>query len=207
MIDFLTLMQKRATTPHGEATVCAIVWNNASRVCAITVCQNDNESTHRFCIAGKKLIAGIEETGRRIFLQQEVLGSDGNKLGKVQNATFTSGGTLRNITAGGVEYAKSKILCVGDVILIKQKPAQKAAKRPPDCTKKQVAANKKHTPQFCNIRKSYGDFSFLLGRKVDKTIVNFQGEVMIKATRKITKSVLKQAKISGKLIELCLHCK
>lgn len=207
MLDFLTLMQKKANTPQGEATVCGILWNNASRVCAIKTYQNCNESTHRFCIVGKKLIAGVEETGQEMFLQQEVIGTNGNKLGQMQNAVFTGTGVLKSITAGGVEYPKSKILCVGDVILIKQKPPQKANKRPRDCNKQIVAASKNHTSQRCGIRKSYGDFSFLIGRKVDKTIVNFQGEVMIKATQKITKSVLKQAKISGKLIELCLHCK
>ena len=55
------------------------------------------------------------------------------------------------------------------------------------------------------IRKKYGDFNFLLGKTVDKTIVNFQGEVMIKKKERVTKEVLRQAKISGKLIELYLH--
>ena len=55
------------------------------------------------------------------------------------------------------------------------------------------------------IPKRYGNFNFLLGKTVDKTIVNFQGEVMIKKAEKVSKDVLRQAKISGKLIELCLH--
>lgn len=55
------------------------------------------------------------------------------------------------------------------------------------------------------IRKRYGNFNFLLGKVVDKTIVNFQGEVMIKKNESVTKEVLRQAKISGKLIELYLH--
>ncbi len=207
MLDFLTLMQKKATTPHGEATVRAILWNNESRVCAIKTYQNDDERAHRFCISGKKLVAGVEETGREMFLQQEVVGTNGNKLGEMQNATFTGKGVLKSITAGGVEYARSRISCVGDVILIKQNSPRKTRRRPPNCNKKKADASSGHAAQIYGIRKSYGDFSFLVGRKVDKTIVNFQGEVMIKATQKVTKSVLKQAKISGKLIELCLHCK
>ena len=55
------------------------------------------------------------------------------------------------------------------------------------------------------IRRRYGNFNFLLGKTADKTIVNFQGEVMIKKSEKVTKEVLRQAKISGKLIELYLH--
>ncbi|MCM1289484.1 MAG: hypothetical protein NC132_02385 [Corallococcus sp.] len=55
------------------------------------------------------------------------------------------------------------------------------------------------------IRRKYGDFSFLIGKSVDKTVVNFQGEVMIKQHETITRDVLRQAKISGKLLELYLH--
>ena len=55
------------------------------------------------------------------------------------------------------------------------------------------------------IRRRYGNFNFLLGKIADKTIVNFQGEVMIKKSEKVTRDVLRQAKISGKLIELYLH--
>lgn len=55
------------------------------------------------------------------------------------------------------------------------------------------------------IRRRYGNFNFLLGKIADKTIVNFQGEVMIKKKETVTKEVLRQAKISGKLIELYLH--
>lgn len=56
-----------------------------------------------------------------------------------------------------------------------------------------------------SIRRRYGDFSFLIGKSVDKTIVNFQGEVMIRQHETITRDILRQAKISGKLLELYLH--
>lgn len=56
-----------------------------------------------------------------------------------------------------------------------------------------------------NMRRKYGDFSFLIGKSVDKTMFNFQGEVMIKQHEIITTEVLRQAKIAGKLLELYLH--
>lgn len=55
--------------------------------------------------------------------------------------------------------------------------------------------------------RKYGDFSFLIGKMTDKTITNFQGEVMVKLGERVTHDILRQAKISGKLIELCLHTK
>ncbi len=55
------------------------------------------------------------------------------------------------------------------------------------------------------IRRAYGDFNFLIGKTVDKTVVNFQGEVMIRQHETVTKDILRQAKVSGKLLELYLH--
>lgn len=68
-------------------------------------------------------------------------------------------------------------------------------------------AQKEKPTNFGNrrIRRHYGDFNFLIGKTVDKNIVNFQGELMLKKGDAITKDVLRQAKISGKLIELYLH--
>lgn len=56
-------------------------------------------------------------------------------------------------------------------------------------------------------KRRYGDFSFLIGKVADKNITNFYGEVMIKVGDKVTSATLRQAKIAGKLIELCLHAK
>ena len=79
-----------------------------------------------------------------------------------------------------------------------QPKAETAAAKPATVT----ATTTSHT-----IRRKYGDFNFLIGKSVDKTITNFQGEVMIKQHETINAEVLRQAKISGKLLELYLHIK
>ena len=56
-------------------------------------------------------------------------------------------------------------------------------------------------------KRRYGDFSFLIGKTADKNITNFYGEVMIRVGDKVTVAILRQAKLAGKLIELCLHSK
>ncbi|MBQ3067291.1 MAG: hypothetical protein IJD18_04600 [Clostridia bacterium] len=55
-------------------------------------------------------------------------------------------------------------------------------------------------------RKS-GDFSFLVGKVVDKNIFNYLGELMIREGDVVTRNVYIKARMFGKLTELCLHTK
>ena len=136
----------------------------------------------------------------------------GKYLGKIYDVEL--GNTLKpsKVTLiDGSEYGRGRIYAVKDVALIRaqlpprpKKPATTATKamsgNPVTQTPKRVAA------RWMQNRK-YGDFSFLIGKVTDKIITNFQGEVMIKQGEKVTQEILRQAKISGKLIELCLHTK
>lgn len=141
------------------------------------------------------------------------------QLGKI--AYDTTGkylGTLSEVEIGNslkLAYAhlddktavsRGKIYAVGDVLLIRAKtpPHKTPAKRAKSGDK--MTAKSKVAAHWLQNRR-YGDFSFLIGKTVDKTITNFQGELMIKQGQKVTNTILRQAKVSGKLIELCLHTK
>ena len=138
----------------------------------------------------------------------------GKYLGKIYEVEF--GNTLKpsKITLiDGTEYSRGKIYAVKDVALIRARtPISKkqvntpTAAAPQDNTAKPKLKQKAVYSRWMQNRK-YGDFSFLIGKITDKTITNFQGEVMVKNGEKVTQDVLRQAKISGKLIELCLHTK
>ena len=163
-----------------------------------------------------------------IYEKQPVYDLNGKFLGELENAEFTPKLTLKKLWVKDVEFARGQIYSVGDAIIIKAKtprqllrqsaprkktqktattatPAQADATSQAPIAQTAVTALQFATKPTGRIRRRYGDFNFLLGKVVDKTIVNFQGEVMIKKTEKVTKEVLRQAKISGKLIELCLH--
>ena len=104
---------------------------------------------------------------------------------------------------------RGKIYAVGDVLLVRARtPSGKstAAKRKKSADGQTGAPKGKVSARWLQNRR-YGDFSFLIGKTVDKTITNFQGELMIKQGEKVTNTILRQAKVSGKLIELCLHTK
>lgn len=137
-------------------------------------------------------------------------------LGDLADCQLTQTLKLVNIALdNGERYARSKLYATGDIIIVKpevplkprkpqnkKKPFAKEREKLATVYKAQAGANnlRNRHPQ-----KKYGDFSFLIGKKVDKNITNFQGEIMLKYGEVITADVLRQAKISGKLIELCLH--
>lgn len=136
----------------------------------------------------------------------------GKYLGKIYEVEF--GNTLKpsKITLiDGTEYGRGKLYAVKDVALIRTKTpiskkriARTTTTATPTNTVEQTS--RRSNAQWLQNRK-YGDFSFLIGKITDKSITNFQGEVMVKQGERVTQEVLRQAKISGKLIELCLHTK
>lgn len=138
----------------------------------------------------------------------------GKYLGKIYDVEFGSTLKPNKITLiDGTEYSRGKIYAVKDVALIRAKTPvrhKKVASTPttatPDNTIEQTHKKMTLNARWLQNRK-YGDFSFLIGKVTDKNITNFQGEVMVKHGEKVTQEILRQAKISGKLIELCLHTK
>ena len=134
----------------------------------------------------------------------------GKYLGKIYDVEFASTLKPSKITLiDGTEYGRGKIYAVKDVALIRAKvPAtsKRTTAAKPVNTAEQSRKKRTVSARWLQNRK-YGDFSFLIGKFTDKTITNFQGEVMVKHGEKVTPEILRQAKISGKLIELCLHTK
>ena len=136
-------------------------------------------------------------------------------VGKINNAAKLT----KVVDADGKTYPRGRIYAIGDIILIK-KPAVKKVKTtakikpaaatpepiPNDVRPNTSAPAEKDCARF-PIKRRYGDFSFLIGKTADKNITNFYGEIMLKQGEKITLDALRQAKLSGKLIELCLHAK
>lgn len=132
---------------------------------------------------------------------KQVYDTDGKLLGLLQDAQITSTLKLKNlILANGNVVTLSKIVANNDIVTVRtNKP--KMSKRK---TKAKELANDK--PIFAPKRKS-GDFSFLVGKVVDKNIFNFLGELMIREGNIVTREVYLKARAFGKLTELCLHTK
>ena len=159
---------------------------------------------------------------------EEIYDTDGRHLGELANVQFNSAMKLTKLLAvDGTTYTRGKISAAGDIIIVKTGAAS-ARKKPKtnnalkatyseqepsmnDSLDNQPPTDKPITEEATQhygqypVKRRYGDFSFLLGKTADKNIINFYGEIMLKRGEKITLDVLRQAKLSGKLIELCLH--
>lgn len=155
------------------------------------------------------------ETRGATLLDKPVYDTTGKLLGNIVNASLGKNVTLFAVYCdNGERYARGRIAAANDIVIIKaNQPAKTAtAVQNPHkniCATKQEQTTISLTPANTQypVRRRYGDFSFLLGKTVDKNITNFFNEVMIRAGEVVTYKTLRQAKMSGKLIELCLHAK
>lgn len=136
----------------------------------------------------------------------------GKYLGRVDDVALSKTLAVSKIVLdSGQAYAKSRISAIGDVVLIKVEKPKKPRAKKTNAHKSIPAVEQAEQIDGVNrpisqpTRRRYGDFGFLLGKTSDKNITNFYGEVMIRAGETVTADILRQAKISGKLIELCLH--
>ncbi len=214
MKDYNYLLNKTMEFDGQSRNVSAILWDNAERKCRLQV-TFDNFNTENFDFSftnGDVTLQKCQNGGVLLFLSQEVFDTNGKRLGNLQNVIFTKSGAVKSLIVNDKTYAKSKIRCIGDVILLKETPLHTTRSKRNKFANTATVNNSSDVSKSCNtcctpnrIRRKYGDFGFLTGRRVDKTIVNFQGEVMIKCNEIVTEETLRQAKISGKLIEIFLH--
>lgn len=203
---------------------CDIVYNAETGKCLPmlddAVYDVDQITASKTCVVANNLQT---VTGNYVSLVgKEVYDALGKRLGTVADATFykTTMKLRRLVCDNGEQYGKSRILAINDIVLIKvAKPKQVKTTAKNEQIDISTSDDIKQTPVNTrpvnvselaatrHIRRRYGDFSFLLGKKADKTITNFFNEVMIRSGETVTPETLRQAKISGKLIELCLHAK
>ena len=200
-----TLLDVQTAKDFGQ--ICDFVYDKATGVGALATDTGKYGAEKVFSVKDAvSVVAATKVDGGETLVGKVAYDTTGKYLGKIYNVEF--GNTLKPVKItliDGTEYGRGKIYAVKDVALIRAKtPVSK--KRPITAALQQTPKIQKVSARWLQNRK-YGDFSFLIGKVTDKAITNFQGEVMVKQGEKVTQDVLRQAKISGKLIELCLHTK
>lgn len=203
---------------------CDVVYNAETGKCLPMlnggVYDVDQITASKTCVVANNLQA---PSGKCVSLVgKEAYDALGNRLGVIADATFykTTMKLRRLVCDNGEQYGKSRIYAINDIVIIKvAKPKQTKTTAEKEHINISTSDDIKQTPikkepiktdepvATRYMRRRYGDFSFLLGKKADKTITNFFNEVMIRSGETVTPETLRQAKISGKLIELCLHAK
>ena len=196
-------------TARDLGQICGIAWNKLAGKCAIITDEGRWVAERIFSVkdAVSVLNPEIAESYEEMTLGKIAYDTTGKYLGTIADIEF--GNTLKIAYAhldNGAPFSRGKLYALGDVLLIRARtPVSKTSAKQSKTNNKQSQKPKKlETARWLQNRR-YGDFSFLIGKTVDKTITNFQGELMIKQGEKVTNTILRQAKVSGKLIELCLH--
>ncbi len=134
---------------------------------------------------------------------KQVYDTDGKLIGLLQDVEITSTLKVKTLVLLNRKViALSKIVANNDIITVRaakpkkpKRPKQTTATEPVDVL-----------PIVAPKRKS-GDFSFLVGKVIDKNIFNFLGELMMHEGDVVTREVYLKARAFGKLTELCLHIK
>lgn len=213
------LIDVNSTRELGK--IVDVGWRKLSKTCAIRT-ENGVYSAENMTVKTDARIVDAQDTEMgETLVNKPVYDVTGEFLGKVVDAEFGKSLKLAKIyLENGTCYGRGKIYAVKDVILLRATvPASPKKAIPTDTPTNTQKVAEAEGPAESNTstnrstaapwrqNRKYGDFSFLVGKVVDKNITNFQGEVMIKYGEKVTHDVLRQAKVSGKLIELCLHTK
>ncbi|MEG1706073.1 MAG: hypothetical protein RR086_04145 [Clostridia bacterium] len=131
-----------------------------------------------------------------VFPLTKAFYTGGSCIGEVTDVAMLQNGKVIKILAGDLSFSPTRVYsATDDLVLIKNRlPKKIVATVVPTI----VYENKSTTNRNSN-------FNFLYGKKVDKTIFNHQGEVMIKQFAIITPTIVAAARKNGKLIELSLH--
>ena len=202
-------------TARDLGAISGVGWNKSQGSCAIIT--NEGLWTASKIFSVKDAVSVVDPQSAEDYVElnfgKPAYDTTGKYLGKLSEVEF--GNTLKIATThldDGTVASRGKLYAVGDVLLIRARtPAKKpttgkATTAKGEQTQTAQRGKKLTTARWLQNRR-YGDFSFLIGKTVDKTITNFQGELMIKQGQRVSNTVLRQAKVSGKLIELCLHTK
>ena len=163
-----------------------------------------------------------------LCLGKSVYDTDGKLLGTIADVQLTSTLRLQSLVLeNGMVVKSGKIVGNNDIVTVRtNKPKKVQAtllQENHTASKMERSSGQKlqHleggnlTPQVATAeqsqtiapRRKSGDFSFLVGKVVDKNIFNFLGELMIKEGEIVTRAVYLRARYFGKLTELCLHTK
>ena len=208
------LLDTNSAQDYGQ--ICDFIYDKATGMGAFST------DTGKY---GAERISSVKETVNIVAATETVDGetlvgkvaydTTGKYLGNVCEVEF--GNTLKLskiMLIDGLEYSRGRIYAVKDIVIMRAKTPSSRCKKivantttaTSDNAVEQVSNKKPVKARWLQNRK-YGDFSFLIGKVTDKNITNFQGEVMVKYGERVTQKILRQAKVSGKLIELCLHTK
>ena len=210
-----------------EGIVNNILFNNKKQAKYLVISQNDEQ----FLVLETKDIYKIGE-GAVIVKNSDVLSLmesselkmkecfspinsivvsiDGNYIGHVSDIELDNKYNIKNFIVDGQVFELNKVINISESAIIINTLDTKTSLSKFKSKTKIVMGNERITNQTVSVmsnqtilpNRTMLNYNFLIGRKVSKDILNFNGEIIIKENQTVNSKVLDIARINGKLREL-----
>ena len=210
-----------------EGIVSNILFNDKKQAKYLIISQNDEQflalETKKIYKTGNgaiiiknndvlELMESVEYRLKEYFspINSIVVSIDGNYLGHVSDIELDDKYNKQNFIVDGQSYALNKAVNISESVIIintLNKPQKLANFRSKN---KLVISSEKIKNQTVNVmenqtilpNRTIVNYNFLIGRKVSKDILNFNGEIIIKENQIVNSKILDIARINGKIREL-----
>lgn len=139
-----------------------------------------------------------------------VVSIDGDYIGHVSDIELDNKYNIKNFIVDGQVFDLNKVINISESAIIINTLDTKTSLSKFKSKTKIVMGNERITNQTVSVMSSQTilpnrtmlNYNFLIGRKVSKDILNFNGEIIIKENQTVNSKVLDIARINGKLREL-----
>ena len=139
-----------------------------------------------------------------------VVSIDGNYIGHVSDIELDNKYNIKNFIVDGQVFDLNKVINISESAIIINTLDTKTSLSKFKSKTKIVMGNERITNQTVSVmsnqtilpNRTMLNYNFLIGRKVSKDILNFNGEIIIKENQTVNSKVLDIARINGKLREL-----
>lgn len=139
-----------------------------------------------------------------------VVSIDGNYIGHVSDIELDNKYNIKNFIVDGQVFELNKVINISESAIIINTLDIKTNLSKFKSKTKIVIGNERITNQTVSVmsnqtilpNRTMLNYNFLIGRKVSKDILNFNGEIIIKENQTVNSKVLDIARINGKLREL-----
>lgn len=139
-----------------------------------------------------------------------VVSIDGNYIGHVSDIELDNKYNIKNFIVDGQVFDLNKVINISESAIIINTLDIKTSLSKFKSKTKIVISNERITNQTVSVmsnqtilpNRTMLNYNFLIGRKVSKDILNFNGEIIIKENQTVNSKVLDIARINGKLREL-----
>lgn len=139
-----------------------------------------------------------------------VVSIDGNYIGHVSDIELDNKYNIKNFLVDGQVFDLNKVINISESAIIINTLDIKTNLSKFKSKTKIVIGNERITNQTVSVmsnqtilpNRTMLNYNFLIGRKVSKDILNFNGEIIIKENQTVNSKVLDIARINGKLREL-----